>query len=253
MAIADAPRWTEADLSSVRTTLSGGAPLPESLLRTWLDRGLPVLQGYGLTEAAPGVTMLRADSTESKLGSAGTACFFTDVQVVRADLTEAGVGEPGEVLVSGPNVTPGYWQNREATDEAFVRDGWLRTGDLAVVDDDGFLRIVDRVKDMFISGGENVYPAEVEQAIHSHPAVAECAVIGVGDDRWGEVGRAVVVLRTGEQLDESTLLDHLRGRLAGYKIPKSVRFVDRLPHNATGKLLKPRVRDLYGEHRKEGE
>jgi len=252
MAIAGAPRWAEADLSSIRTTLSGGAPLPEALLRTWLTRGLPVLQGYGLTEASPGVTMLRAESAVSKLGSAGTACFFTDVRVVRADLEDAPVGEPGEVLVSGPHVTPGYWQNPGATREAFVGEGWLRTGDLAVVDDDGFVTIVDRVKDMFISGGENVYPAEVEQAIHSHPAVAECAVIGVDDARWGEVGRAVVVVRAGEQLDESTLLDHLRARLAGYKVPKSVLFVDDLPHNATGKLLKPKVRDLYAAPTKEG-
>lgn len=147
--------------------------------------------------------------------------------------------------VSGPNVTPGYWHNGAATEAAF--DGpWLRTGDVAMLDDDGFLYVVDRVKDMFISGGENVYPAEVEQAIYTHPGVAEAAVIGVPDERWGEVGRAVVVRRPGSALTESDLLKHLDGRLARYKIPKAVIFVDEIPHNASGKLLKSRVRELYG-------
>ena len=153
-----------------------------------------------------------------------------------------GVDEPGEVQLKGPNVTTGYWRNPQGTRDAFTRDGWLRTGDLATLDGDGFLRVVDRLKDMFISGGENVYPAQVEQAIHTHHSVAECAVIGVADATWGEVGRAFVVLRDGEQLDETELLTHLAGRLARYKIPKSVAFVNALPHNAAGKLLKSKLR-----------
>jgi fatty-acyl-CoA synthase len=148
------------------------------------------------------------------------------------------------VLVQGPNVTAGYWQNPAATADAFV-DGWLRTGDLAVVDDEGYLTVVDRLKDMFISGGENVYPAEVEQAVYTHAAIAECAVIGVPDERWGEVGRAVVTLREGADLTEAELLDHLEGRLARYKIPKSVVVVRALPHNASGKLLKSRVKEMH--------
>ncbi|MDX6373934.1 MAG: fatty-acyl-CoA synthase, partial [Nocardioidaceae bacterium] len=199
LSIAAAPGFATADLATLRSALSGGAPIPESLLRTWLDRGLMITQGYGLTESSPGATMLRAADGVRKLGSAGTACFFSDVRVVSSGLDQVDVGEPGEVLVRGPNVTPGYWQDPAATDAAFV-DGWLRTGDLAVVDDEGYLRIVDRLKDMYISGGENVYPAEVEQAIHSHPAIAECAVIGVPDPRWGEVGRAVVTLHEGASL-----------------------------------------------------
>jgi fatty-acyl-CoA synthase len=187
--------------------------------------------------------MLRAADGTRKLGSAGTACFFSDVRVVTADLEPVGVGEPGEVLVAGPNVTAGYWRNASATDGAFV-DGWLRTGDLAVVDEEGYLRIVDRLKDMFISGGENVYPAEVEQAIHSHPSIAECAVIGVPDERWGEVGRAVVVLREGAELSEEELVAHLEGRLARYKIPRSVVVVPELPHNASGKLVKSALREM---------
>jgi fatty-acyl-CoA synthase len=245
LAIAAAPGFATADLSTLRSALSGGAPIPESLLRTWLDRGLMITQGYGLTESSPGATMLRPADGVRKVGSAGTACFFSDVRVVSPGLDPVEVGEPGEVLVQGPNVTPGYWQNPAATDAAFV-DGWLRTGDLAVVDDEGYLRIVDRLKDMYISGGENVYPAEVEQAIHSHPAIAECAVIGVSDPRWGEVGRAVVTLHEGASLSEAELIAHLDGRLARYKIPQSVVVVGELPHNASGKLLKSRVREEHG-------
>ena len=241
LALAAAPRFATADLSSLRLALSGGAPIPEALLRTWLDRGLMIVQGYGLTECSPGVTMLRAADGARKLGSAGTACFFSDVWVVRPDGTAAPAGEPGEVLASGPNVSPGYWHNPAATAAAFT-DGWLHTGDLAVADEDGYLRIVDRVKDMFISGGENVYPAEVERALYTHPAVAECAVVGVPDGKWGEVGRAFVVVRDGQQLTEAELLGHLDGRLARYKIPRSAVFVPGLPHNAAGKLLKSGLR-----------
>jgi fatty-acyl-CoA synthase len=243
LALAATKRFADADLSTLRSALSGGAPIPESLLQTWLDRGLMITQGYGLTESSPGATMLRAADGVRKLGSAGTACFFTDVRVVTPMMDPVDVGEPGEVLVSGPNVTSGYWQNPAATDDAFT-EGWLRTGDLAVVDDEGYLTIVDRLKDMYISGGENVYPAEVEQVIHSHPAIAEAAVIGVPDERWGEVGRAVVTLHEGAQLTEAELLAHLEARLARYKIPKSVVVVRELPHNASGKLVKSRVKEM---------
>ncbi len=243
LALAAAARFPEADLSTLRGALSGGAPIPESLLQTWLDRGLMITQGYGLTESSPGATMLRAADGVRKLGSAGTACFFTDVRVVTPTMEPVAAGEPGEVLVSGPNVSSGYWQNPSATDEAFT-DGWLRTGDLAVVDAEGYLTIVDRLKDMYISGGENVYPAEVEQVIHTHPAIAEAAVIGVPDERWGEVGRAVVTLREGAELTEDELLSHLEGRLARYKIPRSVVVVRELPHNASGKLVKSRLKEL---------
>lgn len=245
-ALAQEPTWATADLDSLRSALSGGAPIPRTLLDTWQSRGLHIIQGYGLTEASPGTTMLRAGDGLDKLGSAGTPCFFTDVRVVAPGNEEAAPGQAGEVHVSGPNVTPGYWHNEAATEAAF--DGpWLRTGDVAMLDDDGFLYVVDRVKDMFISGGENVYPAEVEQALYTHPGVAEAAVIGVPDERWGEVGRAVVVRRRPDSaLTESELLEHLDGRLARYKIPKAVVFVDEIPHNASGKLLKSRVRELYG-------
>jgi fatty-acyl-CoA synthase len=240
LALSQTERFASADLASLHLALCGGAPIPESLLQTWLDRGLMIVQGYGLTEASPGATMLRAADGVRKLGSAGTACFFTDVRVAQGE-REAEVDEPGEVLVAGPNVSPGYWRDDRATAAAF--DGsWLHTGDIAVRDEEGYLRIVDRLKDMYISGGENVYPAEVEQALHSHPDVAECAVIGVPDDRWGEVGRAYVVVREGADLDDVAVLAHLEGRLARYKLPRSVVFLSELPHNASGKLMKSRLR-----------
>jgi fatty-acyl-CoA synthase len=242
LALSQSPRFHEADLNSLHLALSGGSPIPESLLQAWLDRGLMIVQGYGLTEASPGTTMLRAAEGVRKLGSAGTPCFFTDVRVAAVDRDgDAGAGEPGEVLVRGPNVTPGYWQDPDATDRAFD-DGWLHTGDVATRDDEGYLRIVDRLKDMYISGGENVYPAEVEQALYAHPAIAECAVIGVADPTWGEVGHAFVVLRDAQHVDAQSLELHVGSRLARYKVPKSFEFVQELPHNAAGKLLKSRLR-----------
>jgi fatty-acyl-CoA synthase len=246
LALTQSPRWPHADMGTLRSALSGGAPLPVSLLQAYLDRRLMIVQGYGLTEASPGATMLRAADGVRKIGSAGTACFFTDVRVVTPDLADVAAGEPGEVLVQGPNVSPGYWRQPAATQAAFADDGWLRTGDLAQVDDEGYLYITGRLKDMIISGGENVYPAEVEQALYTHPAVAECAVIGVPDATWGEAGRAIVVLRDGQPVTEAELIAHLDGRLARYKIPKSVVFAGQLPHTASGKLAKPDLRRLYG-------
>ena len=246
LALARSPRWAHAGLRTLRSALSGGAPLPVALLQAYLDRGLMIIQGYGLTEASPGVTMLRAADGVRKIGSAGTACFFTDVRVVTPDGADVAVGEPGEVQAQGPNVTPGYWRQPDATRAAFADGGWLGTGDLAQVDDEGYLYITGRLKDMIISGGENIYPAEVEQALYTHPAVAECAVIGVPDPTWGEVGRAVVVLRDGHQATEEELIAYLDGRLARYKIPKSVVFAAALPHNASGKLVKPDLSHTYG-------
>lgn len=247
------PNWESTDLSSLNVTMSGGSPIPESLLRTWLDRGQVLIQGYGLTEASPGLTMLRAKESLDKVGSAGTACFFADVQVTDPFGAPVPVGEPGEVLGQGPNVTTGYWRNDEATREAFTADGWLRTGDLARVDDDGYLTLVDRVKDLIISGGENIYPAEVEAAIHTHPAVAEVAVFGIPDNTWGEVGQAVVTLRPGTPATTGELIDHLQGRIARYKIPKELTIVDELPHNASGKLIKGPLRQRYRDRRDSGQ
>jgi fatty-acyl-CoA synthase len=252
-AIARSPAWASADLSSVRTLMCGGAPVPEALIRTYQERGLTFLEGYGLTESSPGALFLRAEESTRKLGSAGTPCFFTDVRVVGPDGADVAPGQTGEVIIQGPNVMKGYWQLPGATREALSEGGWLRSGDAATVDDDGFVYIVDRIKDMIISGGENIYPAEVEQVLYQHPAVADCAVIGVPDQRWGEVGRAVVALRPGTSATQEEILDFLGGRLARYKIPKSVIVVEVLPHNAAGKLVKGPLRERYGHAPASGE
>jgi len=246
------PAWPDADLSSLRTLMCGGAPVPDATIKTYLARGLTFVQGYGMTEAAPGVLLLDRSQVLAKAGSAGVPHFFTDVRVLRPDGTEAAPGDKGEVLVSGPNVMLGYWGREQATAEAFGGVGatgerWFRSGDVAVTDEDGYLFIVDRVKDMIISGGENIYPAEIENVLAEHPAVLDCAVIGVSDEEWGEVGRAVVVLRPGATAGEQELRNFLLGRIAKYKIPRSFRFADELPRNAIGKLLKNRLRDAYSE------
>ncbi|WP_017599838.1 acyl-CoA synthetase [Nocardiopsis lucentensis] len=245
-ALAAHPGWAGADLSSLRVLMAGGAPVPESTIAAYQKRGLTFLQGYGMTETAPGVLMLGAADSLRKAGTAGRPSVFTDVRIVRPDLTDAAPGEPGEIVVKGPNVMRGYWGRPDDTARAHTADGWFRTGDVATVDAEGFVRIVDRAKDMIISGGENVYPAEVENVLHDHPDVLECAVIGVPDERWGEVGRAVVVPRPGTAPAEGDLLAHFEGRLARYKTPKSVVFTDELPRNAAGKLRKADLRRDHG-------
>ncbi|MFE9344848.1 acyl-CoA synthetase [Streptomyces olivaceus] len=244
-AMAAHPRWETADLSSLRSLNCGGAPVPARTIERYLARGLAFSQGYGMTEASPGVLLLDREQTSAKAGSAGVPHFFTDARVALPDGSTAGAGQRGEILVQGPNVMSGYWNRPEDTAAAVTDDGWLRTGDVARTDEDGYAYIVDRVKDMFVSGGENVYPAEVEDALLSHPAVRECAVVGVPDQVWGEVGHAVVVLADGDRADGPEILAHLRGRLAKYKIPKTVVFAADLPRTASGKILKPAVRKAH--------
>jgi fatty-acyl-CoA synthase len=205
--------------------------MPQALLHTWQVRGVEIVQGYGLTEAAPNVLCLPPEDAVRKAGSAGKPYPFV----------ETTLSPDRELLVRGPNVFPGYWRNPEAT-AAVLRDGWLRTGDVAEIDDEGCHWIRGRLKDMYISGGENVYPAEVETVLHEHAAVADVAVVGVPDERWGEVGVAFVVVRT--TVDEQELLDHCRARLARFKVPKRVRFVEALPLSAMNKVLKDELRAL---------
>jgi fatty-acyl-CoA synthase len=243
--VARAARWAEADLSSLRLLTCGGAPVPPSLIATYQARGLTFLQGYGMTEAAPGTLFLDAAHAVTKAGSAGVPHFFSDVKVVGPGLAEVPPGQPGEVVVKGPHVMPGYWGLPEETARSFT-DGWFHTGDAARLDTDGYAYIVDRIKDVIISGGENIYPAEVENALLADPDVLECAVIGVPHDRWGETGRAIVVPREGSGLTADRLLGSLAGRIAKYKLPTSVVFATEIPRNATGKILKARLRDLYG-------
>jgi fatty-acyl-CoA synthase len=197
-----------------------------------------------MTETAPGALFL-SRSMASKVGSAGKASFFTDVRLVRPDFSDAGVGEPGEIVVSGPNVMQGYWKQPEASEKSIV-EGWFRSGDVGVRDSEGFFYVRDRIKDMIISGGENIYPAEVESVLYEHPAVAECAVIGVADEQWGEVAKAVVVLRAGNETPLSDLLQFCDGKLARYKIPKWVVATPALPRTGSGKVDKVKLRATHG-------
>lgn len=243
-AMAREPGFTTHDFSALRTIGAAGAPLPLPTLRTWLDRGVTMQQAYGMTEAAPGCTVLDSADAERKVGSAGKPVFFTDVRVLRPDGSEAAVDEIGEIVIQGPNVMAGYWNDPEQT-AAAVRDGWYHSGDAGSVDDEGFLYVRDRYKDMIISGGENVYPAEIESALLEFDDVQEVAVIGVPDPTWGEVGLAVVVPTPGTTLDDEELRTRLRTRLAGFKVPKYVELTDELPKTATGKVRKPDLRDRY--------
>jgi fatty-acyl-CoA synthase len=242
MALTQSPLWANADLSSVRLLLCGGAPVPRSLITAYLERGLSFVQGYGMTETAPGALIVDPRLSRETVGAAGVAHFFTDVRLVRDDGMPAAPGEPGEIVIAGPNVMRGYWGLPAATDAAFLEGGWFRSGDVAIADESGVITIVDRVKDVYISGGENVYPAEVEKALCDHAAVIEAAVIGVDDATWGEVGRAYIVLAPGGSVTQEELSAHLRARLAGYKIPRSWVFVDSLPHTASGKVQKSQLR-----------
>jgi fatty-acyl-CoA synthase len=225
------PGFVEADLSSLRLAVVGGAPMPEELIRVWQARGIEIVQGYGLTEAAPNVLCLPPEDAMRKMGSAGKPYPFVDVQL----------GDGEELLVRGPNVFAGYWRNPDATADA-LREGWLHTGDVAEMDEEGFYRIRGRLKDMYISGGENVYPAEVEDVLHAHPAVADVAVVGVPDERWGEVGVAFVV--ANGQVRAEDLAEHCRERLGSFKVPKRFRFIDALPMSAMNKVLKDELRAL---------
>lgn len=231
------PEFQTADLSRLVCIGVGGASAPQALLQTYADRGVILQNGWGMTETCTLGTVISKERALDKLGSTGQAVMHTSLMVVDDDGNELPRGETGELWIKGPTVTPGYWNRPDANEKDFT-DGWFHTGDAARMDDEGFVYIVDRYKDMFISGGENVYPAEVENALYQLDGIAETAVIGVPDDRWGEVGRAFVVTRPGANLDEEAITSHCRDQLAAFKVPKSVRFMDELPHNATGKITK---------------
>jgi fatty-acyl-CoA synthase len=237
------PGFADATFPTIRCAGVGGSPTPVALIRTWADKGLPLQQAFGMTETSPLVLALKPEDAVTRIGSAGLPAMHTEVRIVDEEGHDVPVGQTGELWVRGPNVTPGYWNRPEATAEA-ITDGWLHTGDAARQDDDGYFYIVDRWKDMYISGGENVYPAEVEDVIYQLDAVAEAAVIGVPDERWVEVGQAYIVLKADGALTEGEVLRHCRENLARYKVPQSVVFIDEIPHNATGKVLKRELREL---------
>ena len=233
----DHPRFHETDFSRIHCSGVGAAPMPLGVLRDWADKGLALSQGYGMTETSPTTLVLDPEDAVRKAGSAGRPALHTEVRVVGEEGQDVAPGVVGELWTRGPNITPGYWNRPDANATSFT-DGWLHTGDAATVDEEGFVTIVDRWKDMYISGGENVYPAEVENAIADMPEVAEAGVIGVAHEKWGEVGKAFVVLRPGRELTADAVLAQCRARLARFKQPVYVEFIAALPRNAAGKILK---------------
>ncbi|GGC83601.1 acyl-CoA synthetase [Chelatococcus reniformis] len=240
------PAFAETDFSGLVVGGVGGAPMPVPLLKLWESKGIALMQGYGMTETSPSVLALDNMDAARKAGSAGKPVLHTEVRVVREDGSDADAGEIGELWVRGPNVTPGYW-NRPEANKAAITDGWLHTGDATRVDEEGYYYIVDRWKDMYISGGENVYPAEVEDVLYQLAAVAEAAVIGIPDETWGEAGMAVVVVKPGQELTEAEVMAHCRANLARFKCPRVVSFVAALPRNATGKVHKPTLRGQFAD------
>jgi len=234
-----APNWKDADLSSLRFCTSGGAPLPIPLVQTFKrEQGVQFKQGFGMSEFGPGVFALAAEDAIRKAGSIGRPNFFVDARVVDENNQPVEPDEIGELVLRGPSQCSGYFNNPIASHEAVDDEGWFHTGDLARYDSEWYFTIVDRKKDMFISGGENIYPTEIEHVLYKHDAVEMCAVVGVPDDKWGEVGKAFIVLKAGTTVSTDDLMAHMQHHLAGYKVPKTIELVSELPISGAGKILK---------------
>jgi fatty-acyl-CoA synthase len=232
------PLWPAADLSGVRFLITGGAPVPEPLIRAYMERGLTLLQGYGLSEAAPVALLLQPETALSKVGSAGTPPLFVDARIAGPSGEDVGPGQAGELLVRGPNVMAGYWNRPEDTAAALTPDGWLRTGDVARPDQDGYIWIVGRVADSFISHGQLVHPGDVERILLSHPAVADAGVAPAPEAGQEQGAIAFVVVAPGAETTEQALLAWSREHLAAHQVPAHVTFTDRLPRNSVGKLIR---------------
>jgi len=239
--MANEPGFDDADLSHIECLGIGGAAAPLALIELFAKKDIKLQQGWGMTETGPLGLMLSPDKALSKIGSSGLPPMYVHLKICDNQDVEVPFGQDGELLIKGPTVLPGYWNREAEHDDFFTSDGWFRTGDVARQDEDGYYYIVDRTKDMYISGGENVYPAEIENVIYQLDGILENAVIGVADEKWGEVGRACVVLKPGANLDENAVIEHCDSQLARFKVPKQVRFVEELPHNATGKVLKHEI------------
>jgi fatty-acyl-CoA synthase len=242
--MAQHPAFATSDFSRLVIGGVGGAPMPVPLLKAWEARGVALQQGYGMTETSPAVLTLDKEDAARKAGSSGKPVLHTEVRIVTPNGLDAEVGELGELWVKGPNITPGYWNRPDANASSFT-DGWLHTGDAARIDEEGFYYIVDRWKDMYISGGENVYPAEVENVLHQLAAIAEAAVIGMPSEQWGETGMAIVAVKRGHSLSEADIHAHCAANLARFKRPHVIKFVEALPRNATGKIHKPTLRQNF--------
>ncbi len=244
-ALMTVPGFESYDLSALEMALTGGAPCPMPVLEYFQGKGVPFQEGFGMTETAPSVSLLDADHVKEKNGSIGRALFHVETRIVDENDRDVPADQVGELIVRGPNVFAGYWGMPDATAEAF-RGGWFHTGDMGRMDAEGFITLVDRKKDMIITGGENVYPIEVEQVLYRHHAIREVAVVGVPHERWGETPIAVVALKEGAQVTDDDLISYARERLAHFKCPTRVEYVPELPRNATGKVLKTTLRQEYG-------
>jgi fatty-acyl-CoA synthase len=239
-----AENWEEADLCSLRFCTSGGAPLPVPLVQCYVsEKKVRFKQGFGMSEFGPGIFALAPEDPVEKAGSIGRPNFYVDARIADDKNKPVGPGVVGELVLKGPSMSSGYFGDPEASAEAIDDEGWFHTGDLAYHDESWYFYIVDRKKDMFISGGENVYPAEIERALYEHPAVHMCAVVGIPDERWGEVGLACVVVKSETTAED--LLAHMRERLAGYKVPRRVEIMESLPISGAGKILKRDLRDRF--------
>jgi fatty-acyl-CoA synthase len=242
--MAESPVFDKVELSRLRYLIVGGEAMPIPLIEKWHKKGVLIRQGYGLTEVGPNVTSLNHKDAIRKKGSIGTLNFYYEAKLVNRKFEEVAADEIGELVLKGPTVTPGYWKNDAATLET-IQDGWFHTGDLMRKDDEGYFFVVDRIKNMYISGGENVYPAEVEHIIRSHASVAEAAIVGVSDEKWGETGMAFVSLRPGFAAGEEELRAYCMGRLAKYKIPKYFKFLKELPKNDAGKIDRKVLKTMH--------
>jgi O-succinylbenzoate-CoA ligase len=238
------PELKQYDFSQLRWILSGAAPVPVTLIEAYSEIGIEIHQIYGLTETCGPACLISPEEALAKAGSTGPGFLYTAVRVVTGEGEDVSPGEIGEVIVSCPHLMKEYWNRPEATAET-IRDGWLYTGDLATTDKEGFVYIQDRKKDMIISGGENIYPAEIENVLVGHPSVVEAAVIGQPSGKWGESPAAIVVVKQGETLSAGDVMGHCKGKLAGFKQPKTVEFVDEIPRNPSGKILKRILRDRF--------
>lgn len=239
------PAWASSDISSLEKLTCGGSAIPTRVIEAYEAKGIGFTSCYGMTEASPGVTMLPVERSSEKIGSAGLPHFFTDMRIADPLGAPMAPGEVGEIQIAGPNVISQYWNRAQETRDSYAEGGWFRTGDMGYTDDEGFLFVSDRLKDMIISGGENIYPAEVEAAILELDTVASVAVIGVPDEKWGEVPKAIITLHAGSTLTQEELRSHLEGKLARYKIPKAVVFVDDMPRTASGKIRKRDLRQQF--------
>lgn len=242
--MSQSPNFNEANLSTVKYFIIGGEPMPLPLIEVWHKKGVPIRQGYGLTEVGPSVTSLHQDDAVRKMGSIGKINFYLKYRIVDDNGNDVPQGEVGEFILKGPSVTPGYWKNQEATQES-IKDGWFYTGDLVKEDEEGYLYVVDRKKNMFISGGENVYPAEIEKFLYSHPSIQEVAVIGVPDEKWGEVGKAFIKVKEGSGVTIEELKKFCEGNLARYKIPKYFEIIDEIPKSETGKINRKELLQIH--------